>query len=236
MQSVVKNRARELAALERDTANLEKITPPFPRITYDEAIKVLQKNGNPAKWGDDFGGDEETIISKEFQKPVIIHRYPAAMKAFYMATDPERPDLSLSFDMIAPEGYGEIIGGGERLSNYETLVRRMRERKSARGIVPVVSGPAALWQRAARGLWAGPGAHGGLDLRNGAHPRSDSLPSDAVSRLSLRGPSAGLGPRKIKTTCQKESELSVCRWTWAQAAEVSIWARPRCAWRDCRRG
>ena len=127
VQSVVKNRARELAALERDTSALEKITPPFPRISYDEAIKVLQKAGNPAKWGDDFGGDEETIISKEFQKPVIIHRYPAAMKAFYMATDPERPDLSLSFDMIAPEGYGEIIGGGERQSDYDTLVRRIRE-------------------------------------------------------------------------------------------------------------
>ncbi|MGA8143054.1 MAG: asparagine--tRNA ligase [Candidatus Acidiferrales bacterium] len=127
VQSVVKNRARELAVLERDVAKLEKITPPFPRISYDDAIKVLQKAGNPAKWGDDFGGDEETIISKEFDKPVIIHRYPAAMKAFYMATDPERPELSLSFDMIAPEGYGEIIGGGERLSNYETLVQRLRE-------------------------------------------------------------------------------------------------------------
>ena len=88
MQSVVKNRARELETLERDVAKLEKITPPFPRISYDEAIKVLQKAGNPAKWGDDFGGDEETIISKEFDKPVVIHRYPAAMKAFYMATDP----------------------------------------------------------------------------------------------------------------------------------------------------
>jgi asparaginyl-tRNA synthetase len=126
-QSVVKNRARELAMLERDVAKLEKIAPPFPRISYDDAIKVLQKAGNPAKWGDDFGGDEETIISKEFDKPVIIHRYPAAMKAFYMAIDPDRPELSLSFDMIAPEGYGEIVGGGERLSSYETLVERLRE-------------------------------------------------------------------------------------------------------------
>jgi asparaginyl-tRNA synthetase len=127
VQSVVKNRARELAMLERDVTKLEKITPPFPRISYDDAIKVLQKAGNPAKWGDDFGGDEETIISKEFEKPVVIHRYPTQMKAFYMATDPERPELSLSFDMIAPEGYGEIIGGGERLSSYETLVQRLRE-------------------------------------------------------------------------------------------------------------
>ncbi len=107
--------------------NSRKSRRRFPRITYDEAVEVLQKAGNPAKWGDDFGGDEETLISKQFEKPVIIHRYPAAMKAFYMATDPARPDLALSFDMIAPEGGGEIIGGGERQSNYETLLRRIRE-------------------------------------------------------------------------------------------------------------
>ena len=127
VQSVVQNRSRELATLGRDTVKLAKIVPPFPRISYDEAVQVLQKAGNPAKWGDDFGGDEETLLSKEFEKPVIIHRYPAAMKAFYMATDPARPDLALSFDMIAPEGGGEIIGGGERQSAYGTLVRRLRE-------------------------------------------------------------------------------------------------------------
>ncbi len=127
VQSVAKNRTRELGMIERDVASLQKITPPFPRITYDDAIKVLQKAGNPAKWGDDFGADEETVISKEFDRPVVIHRYPAAMKAFYMATDAARPELSLSFDLIAPEGYGEIIGGGERLADYDTLVRRLRE-------------------------------------------------------------------------------------------------------------
>ncbi len=129
VQSVLANRPRELATIGRDVSKLEKIRPPFPRITYDEAIQVLQKAGNPAKWGDDFGGDEETIISKEFEKPVVIHRYPASMKAFYMATDPERPELALSFDMIAPEGYGEIIGGGERLASYDMVVRRLREHK-----------------------------------------------------------------------------------------------------------
>jgi asparaginyl-tRNA synthetase len=129
VQGVVKNRARELAMLQRDVRKLEGIAPPFPRISYDEAIGILDKAGNPAKWGDDFGGDEETILSKHFEKPVVIHRYPAAMKAFYMATDAARPELSLSFDMIAPEGYGEIIGGGERQSNYETLIRRIREQK-----------------------------------------------------------------------------------------------------------
>jgi asparaginyl-tRNA synthetase len=126
-QGVVKNRSRELAALGRDISKLEKVTPPFPRITYDEAVQVLQKAGNPTKWGDDFGGDEETILSKNFEKPVIIHRYPSAMKAFYMEADPARPDLALNFDMIAPEGYGEIIGGGERQSSYETLLKRIHE-------------------------------------------------------------------------------------------------------------
>ncbi len=127
VQGAVKNRAGDLEALKRDVKSLEKIAPPFPRITYEEGIQILQKAGNPAKFGDDFGGDEETIISKSFDKPVLIHRYPSAMKAFYMAADPARPDLALNFDMIAPEGYGEIIGGGERLANYETLVERLKQ-------------------------------------------------------------------------------------------------------------
>jgi asparaginyl-tRNA synthetase len=127
VQSVVQYRSRELETLKRDITKLENVKPPFPRITYDDAIKVLQKNGNPAKWGDDLGGDEETIISKEFSLPVMIHRYPLAIKAFYMATDEQRPELALSYDMIAPEGYGEIIGGSERLSSYETLIARLRE-------------------------------------------------------------------------------------------------------------
>ena len=195
----------------------------------------LQKAGNPAKWGDDFGGDEETILSKEFEKPVIIHRYPAAMKAFYMATDPGRPELSLSFDMIAPEGYGEIIGGGERESNYETLVRRIREQQSARGIVPVVSRPASLWQRAARGLRVGPRTHRRMDLRNRAHPRSHSLPTHALSRLSLRAFRWPGAAKRIRPTWLKKFASSVCRWTWAPAAAASIWARRRSALQACNR-
>ncbi len=127
VQGVVKNRPADLEALKRDVKALEKVVPPFPRITYEEAIQTLQKAGNPAKFGDDFGGDEETIISKSFEKPVMIHRYPSAMKAFYMASDPARPELALNFDMIAPEGYGEIIGGGERLASYDTLVERLKQ-------------------------------------------------------------------------------------------------------------
>ncbi len=106
---------------------LEAVKPPFPRITYDEAIAILQKNGNATQWGDDFGGDEETILSSQFDRPVIIHRQPAAMKAFYMEPDPVRPDLALGFDMLASDGYGEIVGGGERISSYDLLLKRLRE-------------------------------------------------------------------------------------------------------------
>ena len=127
VQAVARNRARELAALGRDAAPLERISPPFPRISYDEAVQILQKAGSAAKWGEDFGGDEETILSRHFEKPVIIHRYPASMKPFYMARDSERPELALNFDVIAPEGYGEIIGGSERESSYDKIVQRIRE-------------------------------------------------------------------------------------------------------------
>jgi asparaginyl-tRNA synthetase len=127
VQSVLKNRPRELETLGRDTSKLASVTAPFPRITYDEAIKILQQRGNPSKWGDDFGGDEETILSSAYDRPVMVHRYPAAMKAFYMQPDAERPELALGFDMLAPEGYGEIIGGGERVADYDLLLKRLRE-------------------------------------------------------------------------------------------------------------
>jgi asparaginyl-tRNA synthetase len=127
VQSVVKNKSRELEMIKRDVAKLAAVKAPFPRISYDEAIQMLQKSGNPAKWGDDFGGDEETILSNQFDRPVIVHRYPAAIKAFYMQPDTQRPDLALGFDMLASEGYGEIIGGGERISSYDLLIQRLRE-------------------------------------------------------------------------------------------------------------
>jgi asparaginyl-tRNA synthetase len=127
VQSVVQNRSHELETLKRDVTKLESVKPPFPRITYDQAIEVLQKAGKPVKWGDDFGGDEETVLSSQYDRPVMVHRYPAAIKAFYMEPDPQRPELALGFDMLAPEGYGEIIGGGERMSSYELLLKRLRE-------------------------------------------------------------------------------------------------------------
>jgi asparaginyl-tRNA synthetase len=129
VQSVLKDRPRELETLKRDTAKLECVKPPFPRITYDEAIAILQKKGNATKWGDDIGGDEETLLSSQYDRPVMVNRYPAAIKAFYMQPDAQRPELALGFDMLAPEGCGEIIGGGQRVHDYDLLLKRIREQK-----------------------------------------------------------------------------------------------------------
>jgi asparaginyl-tRNA synthetase len=127
VQSVLKNRQKELQALERDIIPLEKVSKPFPRITYDEAIKILKDKGIDFQWGSDFGGTDETIISEHFEKPVFIHRFPSEMKAFYMKRDPENPNLALGCDVFAPEGYGEIIGGGQREDNLEILENRIKE-------------------------------------------------------------------------------------------------------------
>ncbi len=121
VQQVVKNRRPELIALERDISKLERVQKPFPRIRYTEAIDILNKAGKPANFGDDFGGDEETVISESFDRPVMIHRYPAEIKAFYMKRDAADPRLALGVDVIGPEGYGEIIGGGQREDDLATL-------------------------------------------------------------------------------------------------------------------
>jgi asparaginyl-tRNA synthetase len=127
VQSVLQNKKPELETLKRDTAKLQNVKTPFPRISYDQAIKILNDKGNPSKFGDDIGGDEETIISSEFDRPVVVHRYPSAIKAFYMQPDAEDPAKALAFDMLAPEGYGEIIGGSQRIHDYDLLVKRLKE-------------------------------------------------------------------------------------------------------------
>jgi asparaginyl-tRNA synthetase len=125
--SVLRHRSAELKTLERDTRLLENVRKPLPRITYGEAVEILKKHGSAFEWGGDFGGADETVISAEFDRPVIVHRYPAAIKAFYMKRDPANPDLALAMDVLAPEGYGEIIGGSQREDDYDTLVGRIRE-------------------------------------------------------------------------------------------------------------
>jgi asparaginyl-tRNA synthetase len=124
---VLENRRPELAVLERDLSRLEAIRAPFPRMSYDAAVKLLQEKGSEIQWGGDFGGPDETIIGESSDRPVIVDRYPAQIKAFYFEPDPERPDLVLGVDVIAPEGYGEIIGGGQRIHDPALLLRRLEE-------------------------------------------------------------------------------------------------------------
>ncbi len=129
VKRVVEKRGEELLKLERNVEILKKIERPFVKMSYDEAIETLKKEGFHIKWGDEIGGDEETVLASKFESPMVLHRFPAAQKAFYMEPDPERPELSLSFDLLAPEGYGEIIGGSERISNYDLLLERIKENK-----------------------------------------------------------------------------------------------------------
>ncbi len=127
VQTVLEDRMEELKILERDTSKLESVVRPFPRISYDEAVKILHEAGRDFEWGDDFGAPDEAAISNQFDRPVMVHRYPAEVKAFYMKRDPENEKLALAVDVLAPEGYGEIIGGSQREDDYDTLVSRIKE-------------------------------------------------------------------------------------------------------------
>ena len=130
---VLDKRRRELEVLERQMASLESVQKPFPRISYDDAIKMLQAKGLPIQWGGDFGGSDETTLSEQHDRPVMVHRYPVALKAFYMRPDPERGELALAVDVLAPEGYGEIIGGGERLADLDLLLQRIKDQDLPQG-------------------------------------------------------------------------------------------------------
>ena len=132
ISQVLKNRRKELNILKRDISKLELVKTPFPRISYDEAIEILKSKVVKIEWGDDFGGEDETIISSRYDSPVIVHRYPTKSKAFYMKPDPKREDVVLGADMLAPEGYGEIIGGGQRIDDYRLLEKRIKEHKLPR--------------------------------------------------------------------------------------------------------
>jgi len=124
---VLETRQAELKTLERDTTKLELVKAPFPRISYDEAAKILTDKGLPFEWGGDFGAPDETALSEQFDRPICVHRYPSAVKAFYMKPDPQRPEVALCVDVLAPEGYGEIIGGGQRIDDYDLLIQRIKE-------------------------------------------------------------------------------------------------------------
>ena len=127
VQRVLERRSAELQTLNRDTRKLEAVVPPFVRIHYDEAIRILREQGSSIERGCDFGGSDETLISEAFDKPVMVHRYPLSISAFYMQPDSAQPNRALSVDVLAPEGYGEIIGGGERIADLNLLQRRLEE-------------------------------------------------------------------------------------------------------------
>jgi len=127
VKEVLKNCKKELDIVGRDTSLLEKVEPPFPRIHYKEALEILRKHGNEVEWGHDFGGDEETILADEFNKPVFVHHFPEGMKAFYMKPDLSDPGTVLAADLLAPEGYGEIIGGSQRIEDYNLLLEKIRK-------------------------------------------------------------------------------------------------------------
>lgn len=127
VQRVIDNRQRELTVLERDIEKLRRIKKPFPRISYTEAVEMLKREGCEIQWGGDFGAPDETIISSKYDSPVMVYGYPAAVKAFYMKPDPANPEVSLSVDVLAPEGYGEVIGGGQRIDDLEMLKKRVAD-------------------------------------------------------------------------------------------------------------
>jgi len=129
LERVLTHRKSELEVLERDTSILEKISKPFPRLSYDEAVEKMRAAGSEIQWGGDFGGGDETILSEQYQAPVMVHRYPSEVKAFYMQPDPERPEVALCVDVLAPEGYGEIIGGGQRIHDCDLLMKRLNDHK-----------------------------------------------------------------------------------------------------------
>ena len=129
---VLENRRAELQALERDISKLESVRAPFPRLSYDEAVKTLQAKGSEIQWGGDLGGADETLIAEDYDRPVMIDRYPTQVKAFYFQPDAERPEVVLGVDFIAPEGYGEIIGGGQRIHDLDLLLKRLDEHKLPR--------------------------------------------------------------------------------------------------------
>ncbi|OGU28548.1 MAG: asparagine--tRNA ligase [Ignavibacteria bacterium GWA2_55_11] len=132
VQSVLRDRAPELKTLERDVTKLQNVKRPFPRVSYDEAVEILHKRGIAFEWGNDLGGTDETVVSENFDRPVMVHRYPAAVKAFYMKRDPANAKVALAVDVLAPEGYGEIIGGSQREDDYDLLLARIDEQKLPR--------------------------------------------------------------------------------------------------------
>ncbi len=132
VQRVLETRSAELETLGRDVSKLETVNRPFHRMSYTEAVEILKKKGSEIEWGGDFGGTDETLLSEDFDRPVMVHRFPMAIKAFYMQPDPDNPDVAMGVDVLAPEGYGEIIGGGQRIHDHALLLQKLEEHQLPR--------------------------------------------------------------------------------------------------------
>ena len=206
---VLERRRKELTVLERDTSKLESVKAPFPRVSYDEAAKILTEKGQPFEYGGDLGGTDETVLSEQFDRPVAVHRYPAAVKAFYMKPDPDQPDKALCVDVLAPEGYGEIIGGGQRLDDYDLLAAADRRAQAAAGSLRVVSRSPPLRLGPARRLRHGDRARRRVDLRPRARPRDHSVSADVVPFVSRSPSVAGALPCAPTTVDMKIGMISL---------------------------
>ena len=231
----LEKRKEELKVLERDTAKLETVKAPFPRLHYKDAMTLLHAKGSLTPMGSDFGGTDETTIAGEYDRPVVVHRFPSAIKAFYMAPDPEEPEYSLSADILAPEGYGEIVGGGERLADHELLLEAHPRAQPARGGVPLVPRPAEVRQLPPRGLRDGDRARRHLDLRHRPPARDDRLPPDAVPDLSLmwgvlrRTPHAPRSLRGSESRCARSPLLEAAATSPRHAPRSLRGSESRCA-------
>ncbi len=176
----------ELKTLGRNVKFLENVKRPLPRITYDEAVDILRKKGNYFEWGNDLGGADETVVSEQFDRPVMVHRYPAEIKAFYMKRDPQNPKLALAVDVLAPEGYGEIIGGSQREDDLDLLAGAAQGAQPPAGGVRMVPRPPPVRLRAACRFRARRRTDGLLDLRTGSRARDDSVPADDLPAHPIR--------------------------------------------------
>ena len=160
-------------------------------MSYDDAVKILQSKGSEIQWGGDFGGTDETLLTQDQDRPLMVDRFPTEIKAFYFQPDPERPELALGVDVLAPEGYGEIIGGGQRIHDLRPAAAAHRGAQAAAGSVRLVSGPAQVRHGAARGIRHGHRALRGVDLRARACARdhrvsAHALPAAAVTPYPYR--------------------------------------------------
>ena len=159
---------------------------PFPRMSYDEAVKILQAKGSEIQWGGDFGNADETLLTQDFDRPVMVDRYPTAIKAFYFQTDEQRPEVALGVDFIAPEGYGEIIGGGQRIHDLALLEKPIGRTQPSARVFRMVPGSAPFRHGSARWIRHGCGAVRRLDVRSRACSRNHSLPADALPDAAVR--------------------------------------------------